>query len=47
MLDGVREEVCVHEHRVRRSEGGVVLEEEGGGDLGSKFKGISQVFFSL
>lgn len=29
----MREEIGVHEHGVWRNEGGVVLEEEGGGDL--------------
>ena len=33
MLHGVREEVGVHEDGVGGDEGGVVLEEEGGGDL--------------
>ena len=33
MLDRVREEVGVDEDRVGRDQGGVVLEEEGGGDL--------------
>ena len=35
MLYGVREEIGVHENVVWRSEGGVVLEEEGGRDLGT------------
>ena len=33
MLDSVRKEVCVDENIVWGSECGVVLEEEGGGDL--------------
>ncbi|KAI2017091.1 hypothetical protein LOZ48_006872 [Ophidiomyces ophidiicola] len=35
MLHGMGEEVGVYEHRVRRGEGGVVLEEEGGRHLRS------------
>ena len=34
-LDGVGEEIGVDEDGVGRDEGGVVLEEEGGGDLGT------------
>lgn len=32
-MDGVGEEIGVHEDGVRGPEGGVGLEEEGGGDL--------------
>lgn len=34
VLHGVRQEIRVHEHGVGRDQGCVVLEEEGGGDLG-------------
>jgi len=34
MLDSVGEEICVDEDGVGRFQSGVVLEEEGGGDLG-------------
>lgn len=33
MLDGVREEIGIDDDGVGWCEGGVVLEEEGGGDL--------------
>ena len=36
MLHGVREEVGVDEDGVWGDQGGVVLEEEGGGDLGAR-----------
>lgn len=34
-MDGVGEEICVYEDGVRGAKGGVGLEEEGGGDLGT------------
>jgi hypothetical protein len=44
-LDGVGEEVGVDEDRIGRPEGGVGLEEEGGGDLGAGVVLVLWVFF--
>ena len=35
-MNRVREKVCVYKDGVGRAEGGVGLEEEGGGDLGTR-----------
>ena len=42
VLDGMREKIGVHEDGVGRAERRIVLEEEGGGDLGSVQKVMSQ-----
>ena len=35
MLHGMGQEICINQNGVGRDEGSVVLEKEGGGDLGS------------